>query len=98
MHDIATCSLEKVFAMVEDPAHSAAIKRASFESALHGIRNGQMTYTGDAILPAIQTEMSERLAKFSNLTVAEEQALMALTDEQKQLIAQNDRAIKNEFL
>jgi hypothetical protein len=38
------------------------------------------------------------MEKFKGLTVQEEQALLALTDEQKGLIAANDRAIKNEFL
>ena len=64
MREIAEGSLNKVVAMADDPAHSASIKRASFESALDGIRTGMMTYKNDAILPAMEAEMAERLAKF----------------------------------
>lgn len=42
--------------------------------------------------------MQDRMEKFKGLTAQEEQALLALTDEQKSLIAANDRSIKNEFL
>ena len=98
MQNIAHGALETVLAKVEDPATAGDIKRASFESALNGIREGRMTYQGDAILPLIQEEMAERLEKFKGLTVEEEQTLLALTDEQKAVIAQADRGIKNEFL
>jgi hypothetical protein len=60
--------LDQVLAMVESPEHSASIKRASFVSALDGIRTGQMTYKEDPILPAIEAEMSSRLEKFKGLT------------------------------
>ena len=53
MKEIAEGSLKKVMDMVENPEHSAGIKRSSFEAALDGIRTGVMTYKGDAILPAI---------------------------------------------
>ena len=68
MKDIAVGSVDKVLAMVENPEHSAGIKRASFESALDGIRTGQMTYNNDPILPAIEAEMSSRLEKFRGMT------------------------------
>lgn len=38
------------------------------------------------------------MEKFKGLTVQEEQALLALTDDQKSIIASNDRTMKNEFL
>ena len=53
MKEIAMGSVEKVMAMVENPTYSDDIKRASFMSALDGIRTGKMTYKDDAILPAI---------------------------------------------
>lgn len=98
LQNVAHGSVDKVLAAIEDPAHASTIKRASFEAALDGIRNGRMTYKGDAVLPMIQEEMAHRLQKYANMTTAEEQALMALTDEQKRIIADNDRKIKNEFL
>lgn len=91
-------SVDKVFAQVNDPAHAADIKRASFESALHGIRAGAMTYQGDAILPLIEAEMQARLARFQGLSAAEESDLLSLTQEQRGIVAENDRKMKNEFL
>jgi len=68
MREIAVGSVDKVFAMVENPEHAAGIKRASFLSALDGIRTGQMTYKEDALLPAIEAEMASRLEKFKGMT------------------------------
>jgi len=98
MREIAQGSVDKVLSMVDDSKHSAEIKRASFEAALEGIRNGVMTYQKDKLLPLIQEEMKERLAKFKGLSVEEEQKLLALTTEQRKIIAENDRKMKNEFL
>lgn len=67
-------------------------------SALDGIRTGQMTYKDDAILPAIEAEMSQRLQKFQGLTKEEEVALFALSDSQRKTLAENDKKLKNEFL
>lgn len=53
LRGIADGSTEKVLGLIDNPEHSATIKRASFDSALDGIRNGVMTYNGDALLPMI---------------------------------------------
>lgn len=68
MREIAVGSVDKVFAMVDNPEHAAGIKRASFLSALDGIRTGMMTYKDDALLPAIEAEMASRLEKFKGMT------------------------------
>lgn len=57
-----------------------------------------MTYKGDAVLPLIQAEMTDKLEKFNGLSAAEESALLSLTPQQRQLVADNDRKLKNEFL
>lgn len=98
MRDIAVGSVEKVLARVESPEHSAEIKRASFLSALDGIRTGMMTYKDDPILPAIESEMASRLEKFKGMTKEEETELFALSDEQRKTLAENDKRLKNEFL
>jgi hypothetical protein len=98
LKNIAVGSVDKVFALLEDPEHAARIKRSAFEAALDGIRNGVMTYKGDAVLPLIEAEMTDRLHKFDGLTAAEESALLELTTQQRHLIAENDRKLKNEFL
>ena len=61
-------SVDTVLARVADPEHSEAITRASFESALDGIRTGAMTYREDAILPMIEQEMATRLEAFKGLS------------------------------
>lgn len=40
-----------------------------------------MTYKSDAVLPLIETEMKERLEKFSGLSVEEEGKLLSLTND-----------------
>lgn len=98
MREIAVGSVDKVLAMVASPEHAESIKRASFLSALDGIRTGQMTYKDDAILPAIEAEMSARLEKFKGLTKEQETELFALSDDQRKTLAENDKRMKNEFL
>ena len=98
MREIAQGSVDKILQQVESPEHSASIKRSSFESALAGIRSGVMKYENDPILPLIQDEMQERLQKFQGLTAEEEGKLLSLTEDQKKLVVENDRKIKNEFL
>lgn len=61
LQNIAHGSVDKVLGQIEQPEHAESIKRASFESALDGIRNGRMTYKGDLVFPMIQEEMSTRL-------------------------------------
>lgn len=79
MKEIAQGSISKVFAMVEDPEYSESIKKASFLSALEGIRSGVMTYNHDMILPLVEKEMAERLVKFKGLSAEEETNLLALS-------------------
>lgn len=98
LKDIAVGSVDKVFGLLNDPAHAATIQRSAFEAALDGIRTGVMTYKGDAVLPLIEAEMNEKLERFNGLSAAEESALLSLTPQQRQLVADNDRKLKNEFL
>jgi hypothetical protein len=49
---------------VNDPNYSAEIKRTSFESALEGIRTGEMTFSKDALLPMVQEELASRVGRF----------------------------------
>lgn len=68
MREIALGSVDTVMKRVEDPGHAEAIKRASFDAALDGIRSGQMTYGHDSILPMIEEEMASRLEAFKGLS------------------------------
>lgn len=98
MRSVVQGSIDKVFSYVDDPSHTAEIKRSSFESALIGIRSGQMTYENDIILPMIESEMKERLQRFQGMSKEEEGTLLSLTEEQRRILADNDRKMKTEFL
>jgi len=87
MKEIAVGSVDKVLGQIETPAYKDDIKRASFLSALDGIRTGTMTYSQDLILPMIQQEMEQRLAKFKGLTAEEEGKLLSLSTVQKEIVA-----------
>ena len=98
MRNIAQGSLDKVLGMIDDPSHSAEIKRSSFESALAGIRSGRMTYENDKILPLIESEISERLQRFKGMSKEDESKLLQLSEEQRRIVSENDKKMKNEFL
>jgi hypothetical protein len=98
MRNVVQGSIDKVFSYVDDASHADEIKRSSFESALDGIRTGEMTYKNDIILPMIETEMKSRLERFNGMTAAEEGALLSLSESQKKIVGDNDRKAKNEFL
>ena len=57
-----------------------------------------MTYKEDAILPAVEAEMMARLEKFKGMSKEEETELFALSNEQRKMLAENDKRLKNEFL
>jgi hypothetical protein len=98
MRQVAVGALDKVLAQVEDPQFSSDIKRASFLSALDGIRTGVMTYSHDMVLPMIETEMAERLVKFQGMTKEDEGKLLSLSELQKTQVAEIDRRVKNNFI
>lgn len=81
MRQVAIGALESVMSKVDHPDHAATIKRASFMAALDGIRTGAMTYSGDAVLPMIEAEMSERLTKFQGMSKEEEGRMLSLSAE-----------------
>lgn len=91
-------SLDAVLAHVEDPVNGDSIRRSSFEAALDGIRSGKMTYHGDSLLPMLEKEMTTRLERFRTMSKEDESRLMSISDEQRRIIADNDRKLKNEFL
>lgn len=53
MKEAVLGSFEKVVDQMNDAATLDRVKQASFESALAGIRAGQMTYEHDLVLPMI---------------------------------------------
>lgn len=46
----------------------------------------------------IQGEIESRLGQFQGLSKEEESKLLALTADQKKIVVENDRKLKNEFL
>ena len=95
---VLTDSLKKVQEAVNDPAHRDQIQEEAFQSALHGIRQGSMTYENDPLSKILKSEVDQRISSFQGLTAKDESDLMKLTALQKSIIVQQDRAAKAAFL
>jgi hypothetical protein len=98
LNGIGSGALSKLNATLADPEESKAIKEASFQSALQGIRDGSMSYKGDPLMPILTGEIEARVNSFKSLSPAEETAMMALTADQKKLIVEADKRDRLAFL
>lgn len=96
--DISRDSFAKIEQQLADPASSKAIKDQFFQSALQGLRKGVMEYENDPLLPILQVEISKRTAAYKNLSAAEEQKLLMLTDAQKKAVVAQDKVNKATYL
>lgn len=74
-----------------DATRRGDIQQKSFEAALEGIRTGRMAYEKDPLLPILQEEMNNRIAHFKGLSKEDESKLLALTADQRRIIADQDR-------
>ena len=88
----------KVAASLADPSIRAEIDEGMFQSALAGIRKGEMHYENDPLLPIANAEIEARTQAYAGLSAEEESKLLQLTDEQKKIISGADKTTKNEFL
>ena len=91
-------SLAATEATVTDAKTKAGIIDNSFESALVGIKNGEMTYENDTLLPHLMSEIAKRTSSLKNLTAEQEREILQLTDAQKKLIAGQDSSQKVTYL
>jgi len=57
-----------------------------------------MTYENDPLMPILVDEVNNRTAAYASLSAAEESEMLSLTAEQKRLIGENDRRVKEDFL
>lgn len=90
--------MEKVQSAMNDPMQRAEIDEQMFQSALAGIRKGVMEYDNDPLLPILTEEINSRTEAYKGLSSAEESKLLQLTDDQKRIVTENDKATKSEFL
>jgi len=81
-----------------NPETSKAIKDASFQSALQGLRSGSMTYENDPLLPMLRNEINDRCSGYKSLTAAEETDLLSLNADQKKVVAEADKREKAAYL
>jgi len=95
---VLTDSFKKVQEAVNDPAQRDQIQNEAFESALHGITQGSMTYHNDPLSRILKSEVDQRISSFQGLSAKDEANLMKLTALQKSIIVQQDRASKAAFL
>ena len=98
LSSIGDAAFGKVTAAIADPKQKGDIMEAAFNSALLGIRAGTMTYENDPLMPILVDEVNNRTQAYANLSSAEESEMLMLTTEQKRLIGENDRRVKEEFL
>ena len=57
-----------------------------------------MEYENDPLLPILSEEILSRTEAYKGLTAEEESKLLALTADQKRIIAENDKMTKTEYL
>lgn len=74
------------------------IQEQMFESALLGIRNKQMTYENDPILPLVQQAISENVQKITSLSEEEQLELITLSNDQLESLRAIDERSKLEYL
>lgn len=73
----------------EDPEGT---KKSSFESALDGIRKGEMNYQIDPVLPILKDQIIARTTKYRNMSQEEESAILSLSQDQKVSVSKTDRS------
>lgn len=98
LNGIGSGALDKLKASLADPEQSKAIKEASFQSALQGIRDGSMSYKGDPLMPILTNEIESRVNAYKSLSAEEETQLLSLNDQQKRVVADADRRDRQAFL
>ena len=76
----------------------AKYHESAFLSAVQGLREGNMSFEGDQLLPDIVDNLKTKLEPLKKLSVAEEDKMFALTAEQKKLIAASDKQVTIEYL
>ena len=87
-----------IFQVTVDDSQRASLHNSSFQSALEGLRTGNMTYTNDPLLPIFISEVNSQIQPLKKLTKEEESKLFSLTADQKKLIADGDARAKTEYL
>ena len=98
LRGIISSSLDAMNSAVNDQTHRQRILQSSFESALTGIRKGEMTYENDALMPILREQMDSRIESFKGLSAEEEGKLLSLTSNQKTMISGNDKRVKGDYL
>lgn len=78
--------------------NKAKIDSDMFELAVEGIAKGRMDYAKDPILPYVITTINQTVDKFSKISKAEQDKLVALTEDQLQGIRNADARARDEFI
>ena len=91
-------ALSNVLEVIENPSKNQAIIETSFESALEGLKSGEMVYNNDKVLPLFLNELNVLSEPLSKLTPEEENKRYCLSDKQRQYVIDSDTASKQEYL
>lgn len=98
LSDITEQALNTVLNKVKDSNNNKDIIDSSFESALLGLRKGEMKYEGDTLLPMFLEELKKRSEPFAKLSQEEENKLFALSDDQRKYLVSLDNSAKAAYL
>lgn len=98
LSDITEQALNTVMEKVKDPKNNKEIVDSSFESAILGLKKGEMKYEGDKLLPMFLEEFKKRSEPFEKLSQEEENKLFSLSDDQKKYLISLDNTAKVAYL
>lgn len=96
--EIGNGAQDKMKESLNDSAMRSEIDEGMFQSALLGIRRGEMLYENDPLLPIVSEEINSRTQAYTSLSAEEESNMLQLNAEQKKIISGADKAQKAEFL
>jgi len=67
--EVADESIKSLNTFISNPAEKDNLHKASFNSALQGLRTGVMTYENDTVLPMFVGELTARTTALKELTI-----------------------------
>lgn len=83
LKNIATTAFAET---VQEITSNEGTKWKAFESALDGIRKGEMNYKNDVVLPTLISKIKEKTSKLKELSAEEEAKMLSLTANQRLVI------------
>lgn len=97
INSIAEQSLASVLETVNNSSKNQDILKASFESALEGLKSGKMEYKNDKVIPLFIEELAARTKQIIELSPEEENKKFSLTAKQREYLANMDTRAAQDY-